>query len=105
MQGGSWEGCVKHNEWLALDDEALEHLLVERWLFRGVLLAVMLAAAITTTYIGRQGVNTFMDQLTVGALLVIGLSSGAVAFVMRLTDMRIHKELTQRRNQQVGHLT
>ena len=96
---------MKHNEWLALDGEALEHLLVERWLFRGVLLAVMLVAAITTTYIGRQGVNTFMDQVTVGALLVIGLSSGTVAFVMRLTDIRIHRELRQRGNRQAKRLT
>jgi len=36
-------------EWMALDDETLEGLLVERWVFREVVLVVMLAAAILTT--------------------------------------------------------
>jgi hypothetical protein len=93
---------VKDKEWLALDDTALERLLVERWLLRGVLLAVMLAAAIGTTYMGTRGVTTLPGQLSVGALLVMAILAGAAAFVMRLTDIRIHKELRRRRREGAG---
>ena len=39
---------MKDIEWMALDDETLEGFLVERWVFRGVILVVMFAAAILT---------------------------------------------------------
>ncbi|TAJ98723.1 hypothetical protein EPO44_11130 [bacterium] len=91
---------MKDREWLALDDETLEGLLVERWLFRGLMLAVMLIAAITITYLGMDGVNTLMDQLTVGVLLVMAFSAGAAVFVMRLTDIRMHRELKRRRGRE-----
>ena len=91
---------MKDTEWLALDDATLERLLVERWLFRGLLLTVMLAAAIAVTYIGMAGVSSLMDQLTVGALLVLAFSAGTVVFIMRLTDIRVHRELRRRRVRQ-----
>lgn len=84
---------------MTLDDAALERLLMERWLYRGVMLAIMLAAAITATYFGSRGVSTFMDWLTMGVLLALTLSAGAVAFVMRLADIRIHRELRRRRSE------
>lgn len=40
---------MKDIEWIALDDETLEGFLVERWVFRGVILVAMFAAAILTT--------------------------------------------------------
>jgi len=92
------DGALKDKEWAALDDESLERLLVERWLYRGLLLAVMLAAAIVTTYLAVRGVTTLTDQLTVGVLLVLAVSAGAVAFVMRLADIRLHRELRRRRS-------
>lgn len=90
---------MKDREWMALDDEALERLLVERWLYRGLMLAIMLAAAIITTYLGVRGVSTFQDRLTMGVLLALTLSAGTVAFVMRLADIRIHRELRRRRSE------
>ncbi|MBI3625545.1 MAG: hypothetical protein HY215_05285 [Candidatus Rokubacteria bacterium] len=88
---------MKDSEWLAKDDEALEHLLVERWLYRGALLAIMLIAAITSIYFGVHGIATLADMVSVGALLALALAAGAVAFVMRLADLRIHQELRRRR--------
>ena len=89
---------MKDTEWSALDDESLERLLLERWLFRGILLVVMLAAAIATTYLGTQGVSSLTDRLTVGALLAMTFFAGAVVFAMRLTDIRMHRELRRRRH-------
>lgn len=88
---------MKDTVWSALDNESLERLLVERWLFRGILLVAMLAAAIATTYLGTQGVSTLTDRLTVSALLAMTFFAGAVVFAMRLTDIRMHRELRRRR--------
>jgi hypothetical protein len=88
---------VKQEKWQALRDEDLEGLLVERWLFRGVLLVVMLASAILTTYLGMAGANSLTDMLWIAGLLGIGFAAAATAFVMRLTDNRIHRELHRRR--------
>ena len=85
-------------EWLDKDTETLERLLVERWLYRGGMLAVMLLSAIITTYLGIQGVTTLTDMVSVGALLALGVTAGVVAFVMRLMDIRIHRELRRRRS-------
>lgn len=93
---------MRDREWMALDDEALERLLVERWLYRGAMLAVMLAAAIGTTYVGIRGVTSLADQLTVGVLVVLAVAAGAVAFVMRLGDVRMHRELRRRRSRDRG---
>ncbi len=91
---------MKDRAWLALGDEDLERLLVERWLYRGLMLAVMLAAAIVTTYLGVRGVSTLADRVTVGALLVLGIAAGAAAFVMRLADLRMHRELRRRKSRE-----
>ena len=93
---------VKDSEWLAKDDEALEHLLVERWLYRGAMLAVMFISAIITTYLAVQEVTTLVDRLTAGALVAVGLAAAVVAFVMRLADIRIQKELRRRRQGRPG---
>jgi arginine exporter protein ArgO len=89
---------MKDADWLDKDDKALEHLLVERWLYRGGMLAVMLLSAITSTYLGIQGVTTLSDMITVGALLALGVTAAGIAFVMRLADLRIHRELRRRRS-------
>jgi len=83
--------------WRTLDDEALERLIVERWLHRGLMLAIMLGSAIATTYLGIRGVVTVAHWITISVLLVFGLMAGAVAFWMRLADLRIHQELRRRR--------
>ncbi len=89
---------MKDADWLDKDAETLERLLVERWLYRGAMLAVMLLSAIVSTYLGIQGVTTLADMITVGALLALAVTAAAVAFVMRLADLRIHQELRRRRS-------
>ena len=84
--------------WRALDDEALERLLVERWLLRGATLAIILVGAIGATYLGLRGVATAMDHVTVGVFLLLAVAAGAVGFTMRQEDLRIHRELRRRRS-------
>ena len=88
---------MRDEQWLALDDKRLEGLLVERWLYRGALLAVLFTAAVVVTWLGTRGLRGVMDQLTVGALLTLALAVGAVAFTMRQQDLRMLKELRRRR--------
>ncbi len=87
---------TKNPEWLEKDDETLEHLLVERWLYRGAMLAIMFISAVIITYVAGRGVATFADMLTVGVLLALAVAAAVVAFVMRLGDIRILKELRRR---------
>jgi len=89
---------MRDTDWQDLDDEALERLLVERWLYRGILLGVLLLAAIVTTFLGIRGLVDRVDQITVGALLALALAAGAVAFTMRQGDLKIHRELRRRRS-------
>lgn len=84
-------------KWRDLDDDALERLLVERWLYRGMTLGVILLAAIAATYFGVRGVSTLVDHVTVGVLVALALAAGAVGFAMRQEDLRIHRELRRRR--------
>lgn len=88
---------MRDEEWTGLDDEALERLLVERWLYRGLMLGVIFVAAVAATWIGTRGALRFIDQLTVGVLLALALAAGAMAFSLRVQDLRIHRELRRRR--------
>lgn len=88
---------MRDEEWQALDEPRLERLLVERWLYRGALLAAIFTAAIVVTWLGTRGVRGLMEQLTVGVLLALALSAGGVAFTMRQQDLRMLKELRRRR--------
>ncbi len=84
-------------KWLSLNDDALEKLLIERWVFRGVLLVLMLAAAILTTYLGMEGLHTLVERVSVALLVCVSVGTGAAVFAMRNTDIRIHRELRRRR--------
>jgi hypothetical protein len=88
---------VRDEDWRRLDDDALERLLIERWLYRGLMLAVIFGAAITATYLGVRGISGLADQVTVGLVLAVALAAAAVAFIMRQQDLRIHRELRRRR--------
>ena len=88
---------MRDEEWQGLNDEKLERLLIERWLYRGLMLAVILVAAIITTYIASRGLSGLADQIIVAILLALAVSAAAVAFTMRLQDLRIHRELRRRR--------
>ena len=89
---------MRDEEWRQLDDEALERVLVERWLYRGMTLGVILVAAVAATYLGTQGVATLMEHVTVGLLVALALAAGAVGYAMRREDLRIHRELRRRRS-------
>ena len=88
---------MRDDSWRTLDDEALERLLIERWLLRGASLAVILVAAIGATYLGLRGVETVTDHVTVGLFLALAVASGVVGFTMRQEDLRIQRELRRRR--------
>jgi len=90
---------MRDSEWLGKDDTALEELLVERWLYRGGMLAIMLLSAVATTLLGIRGVATTADRLAIVALLGLAAAAAVVAFVMRLTDRRIHLELRRRKRE------
>jgi len=85
-------------KWLSLNDDALEKLLIERWVFRGALLVLMLAAAILTTYLGMEGIPTLAERVSVALLVCVTAGAGAAVFAMRNTDIRIHRELRRRRS-------
>jgi hypothetical protein len=88
---------MRDDSWRTLDDEALERLLVERWLLRGATLAIILVAAIGATFLGLRGVETLMDRVTVGIFLALAFVAGIVGFTMRQEDLRIQRELRRRR--------
>jgi hypothetical protein len=88
---------MRDDAWRHLDDEALERLLIERWLRRGVMLAVILLAAIAATWFGIRGVETVLDHVTVGVFVALALAAGALGFSMRQEDLRIQRELRRRR--------
>src|SRR5262249_25324144 len=85
-------------DWRDLDDAALERLLVERWLYRGALVAVMCLSAVVCPYLGVQGLTTFADSLAVAVVVGLGLAAAVVAFAMRWADLRMHRELRRRRH-------
>lgn len=88
---------MRNEDWLRLDDEALGRLLVERWLYRGMMLGIIFLAAIIVTWLATRGLETTADRATAGVLLLLALAAAAVAFVMRLQDLQIHRELRRRR--------
>jgi hypothetical protein len=88
---------MRDGDWQGLDDDSLERLLIERWLYRGMMLAVILVAAIGATYLGARGLSGLTDQVTVVVLVALALAAASVAFVMRQQDLRIHRELRRRR--------
>ena len=88
---------MRDDDWQSLDDASLERLLIERWLYRGLMLGVILIAAITATWIGSRGLQGIADQITVAVLVALSAAAATVAFVMRVQDLKIHRELRRRR--------
>ena len=86
-----------NTEWRELDDATLEQLLVERWLFRGALVAAMLGGAGLTTYLGTRGLTTLAEQVEVAGLAVLTLAAAVWLFLIRRRDHEIHRELWRRR--------
>ena len=88
---------MRSDGWRDLDDEALERLLIERWLLRGLMLGVILLVAIAATWVGGLGLESQADRVTVGTLLLLALVAAGVALFMRQQDLHIHRELRRRR--------
>jgi hypothetical protein len=93
---------AREEEWRRLGDQALEELLIERWLHRGVLLGVIFLAATVTTLLGARGLAGWREEVLVGILAALGLVLGAIAFAMRQRDLAIHRELRRRRRARQG---
>lgn len=92
---------MRDETWRQLDDEALERMLIERWLMRGVTLLVILLAAIAATWLGIRRVDTVLDHVTIGAFLAVALAAGALGLSMRHEDLKIHRELRRRRQSRI----
>jgi hypothetical protein len=90
---------MSDEEWRRLDDHELESLLVQRWLYRGSMLGVILVAAIVATYFGMSGISGLVSQVSVGVVLAVALAAAVKAFAMRQQDLRIHRELRRRRRE------
>ena len=88
---------MRDEEWRGLGDEALERLLIERWLHRGVPLCVVTLAGIVATILGARGVVDLAEQVIIGALVALALAVGALLFTVRQQDLKIHQELRRRR--------
>jgi hypothetical protein len=91
-------GGVPDEDWRGLDDAALGRLLVERWLYRGLMLAIIFLAAIILTWQASRGFGGLADQVTAGVLVALAVAAAVVAFVMRQHDLEIHRELRRRRS-------
>ncbi len=89
---------MRDEEWQGLADEALERLLIERWLYRGMMLGVIFLSAIVATYLGIRGIGGLVDQVTLGVVLALALAAATVAWTMRYHDLKIHRELRRRRS-------
>ena len=88
---------MRDEDWRHLDDEALQRVLIERWLYRGLMLAVVFAAAVIVSWLASHGLSGTGDHITVGVLLALAIAAAAVAFHMRQQDLKIHGELLRRR--------
>ena len=93
---------MRDDDWLTLSDEALERLLVERWLYRGLMLGIMLVCGLIVTWLAVRGPTGLADQVTIGVVTALALAAAVVSFVMRLQDLRIHRELRRRRREKEG---
>lgn len=90
---------MREEDWRGLDDPGLERLLIERWLYRGLMLGVIFLSALAATWVASQGLAETREQVTLAVLLALSLAAAAVAFVMRQQDLEIHRELRRRRSE------
>jgi len=88
---------MRDDDWRGLDDHGLERLLIERWLYRGLMLGVIFLAALAATWLAAHGLTETRERVTLGVLLALTLAAAVVIFVMRQQDLRIHRELRRRR--------
>jgi len=75
---------------------------VERWLYRGLMLGVILLAAIIVSYLGARGLHSATDPAILIVAVGVALAAAVVAFVLRQHDLKIHSELRERRRARRG---
>lgn len=90
---------MPRQDWKELKDSELERLFVERWLYRGALVAGMIVLAVLVTLMGARGVNSPADKAMVGLLVAFATASFFLFLLMRRHDFKIQQELRQRRRQ------
>ncbi len=90
---------MTHQRWEELSADQLERLLVERWLYRGGVLAAALTLAVLFTMVSVNGLGTLIEQLLGGALAVLTVAAAGVFVYLRLHDRRIFLLLQDRRRQ------
>jgi len=74
-----------------VDDEALEHLLVERWLYRGLMLGSSCSRPSSSAIWVRAVSTARPTRPSVIVAVGVALAAAAVAFVLRQTT-QIHRE-------------
>lgn len=91
---------MAQHDWDNLSEDDLEKLLVERWLYRGGLLAAALALAVLFTMISVNGLATLVEQILAGVLAVMTAAAAGVFVYLRLHDRRIFLILQERRRRE-----
>ncbi|MBI2941251.1 MAG: hypothetical protein HYY04_12520 [Chloroflexi bacterium] len=83
-----------------LADEQLQRLLIDRWLYRGALLALLVVLAILVTTLSAGGLDSVPRQIVVGVLIVAGGAATIVFVAMRHQDRKLYRLLRDRRRRQ-----
>lgn len=93
---------MAEQRWKDLTEAELEHLLVERWLYRGGILALILTFAILITVLVSRGLESLADQILVGVLVFFTLLSAGVFVYLREQDRRIYRMVRDLRRRKRG---
>lgn len=84
--------------WEQLTDDELERLLVERWLYRGGVLAAAAVLAVLFTMIATRGLESFAEQAMTALLAFMMLAAVGVFVYLRQQDRKIFLALRERRH-------
>lgn len=83
--------------WDELPQPELEKLLVERWLYRGGLMAALVVLAIAGTLVASGGAEDLPSQILIVAVATLIVAAAAVFIAMRRRDHQMLRELRRRR--------
>ena len=88
---------MTQRRWEDFTEDELERLLVERWLYRGGVLAMGVVMVVLFTVVSTSGLETPFEQAMSAVLAVFALLAGGVFVYLRGQDRRIHLLLRDRR--------
>ena len=88
---------MAEKRWEELSEDELERLLVERWLYRGGVLAMALVLVVLFTVVSTGGLETLVEQVISGVLALFALLAAGVFVYLRQQDRKIHHMLRERR--------